>query len=550
MAIRALKCPTCSASLQVLSEKRITALKLSILHLKCGHDITEKLIINEFPDGRDAVWLKAYPFQQRGVEFLERSNFNSLIADEMGLGKTIQALLALRYNWKQLTPCIITCKASLTYNWLREYFKWVCSDDPTAPFEAIGQNGESFKIPPDKMPYLYNDGTLPLIPGYQIYIIPMSLLARPEVLKVIREKIKPQLIIGDEVHNFKSTRAQRTQSLYDILDGVEIDADKRIIKQHWRIPHRIMLSGTPVVNRLFEYFPILNIIKPNLFSNIKRFAAEWVDYDPQTKRWMGLKAWKKDSFFKMTSSFIIRRTRDILDLPPRMPDSFIYTDDFAPDYARLYNKALDELEEIIENEKNQANAGDMILGIMSRLRHIAGLLKVRAATAWAQEMLENTDEKLLIGCHHRDIVSLLSSALAQWNPITITGSDDALAKDKKVQSTKLSINRLVIGNIEACGEGINGLQETINNCLILERGWSPSREEQFIGRLDRPGQKLSVFVTFLIAARTLDDFFTELLKFKKNIVTDATTGEFILDRETMKALALKVIAARLRIVGV
>jgi hypothetical protein len=132
----------------------------------------------------------------------------------MGLGKTIQALLALRYNWEALTPCVITCKASLTYNWLREYLKWVC--DIWTPEDEANLDGK-------KMPYLYNDGTLPLIPGFPVTIIPMSLLARPDVQKVLREKVKPKLIIGDEVHNFKNTNSQRTQALYDVLDGVERD---------------------------------------------------------------------------------------------------------------------------------------------------------------------------------------------------------------------------------------------------------------------------------------------------------------------------------------
>jgi hypothetical protein len=83
--------------------------------------------------------------------------------------------------------------------------------------------------------------------------------------------------------------------------------------------------------------------------------------------------------------------------------------------------------------------------------------------------------------------------LRNTNPFQISGDDNALGKDRKVELSKRPENRLVIGQIEACGEGINGLQDSINNCLILERGWSPSREDQFIGRLDRPGQKLSVF---------------------------------------------------------
>lgn len=587
--IRAQKCPHCSRPVSLLKETPYPDLKIIIYNLKCGHVVTEKiekldlepwdacvckhLFQDHTSDGRschrcvecrhfskeeprDAIWALNYPygpmpFQKEGVEFFERSNFNVLCADEMGLGKTIQALLTLRYNFDTLAPTIITCKASLTYNWLREYLKWVCNVFPVG--HPLYLEGAESKIPADRMPYLYTDGTLPLFPGFKVYIIPMSLLGREEVQKTLREVIKPKLIIGDEVHNFKSTRSQRTQALYDILDGIE-RKDGKIVKQHHKVPHRIMLSGTPVINRLFEYFPILHIIKPIHFSDIKSFAARWVDYDPATKKWLGLKSVAKNAFFDLTSTYVIRRDRSTLQkmglLPTRLADATLYTDDFQSDYARQYNKGLDELEDIIMDKSFNAHKDGEILGIMSRLRHLAGLLKIKAAVQWSLELLENTNEKLLIGIHHKDVALLLQAGLAQYDPIMISGDDNALAKDQKVTLSKSPNHRVVIGNIEACGEGINGLQESFNNVLILERGWSPSRENQFIGRLDRPGQKLSVFATFLIAARTLDEFFVDLLAFKDNITKDASKQDFALDREMMKQLAMKVISSRLKVVGV
>jgi hypothetical protein len=50
---------------------------------------------------------------------------------------------------------------------------------------------------------------------------------------------------------------------------------------------------------------------------------------------------------------------------------------FNKDYAKLYNKALDQLEELIENKKNQHLLVQKFLGIMARLRHLAGLLKLK-----------------------------------------------------------------------------------------------------------------------------------------------------------------------------
>jgi hypothetical protein len=90
-----------------------------------------------------------------------------------------------------------------------------------------------------------------------------------------------------------------------------------------------MLSGTPVVNRLFEYFPVLNIIKPAHFSNIKSFAARWVDYDPRTKKWLGLKPYAKNAFFEMTNPILFGALDHLYPIfQKRMPDATVYTDDF------------------------------------------------------------------------------------------------------------------------------------------------------------------------------------------------------------------------------
>jgi hypothetical protein len=102
MAIRAQKCPKCGKALEIVKESPVPALKITILKLKCGHDLTEELIVPTFKDDeectcghsgrshnklnaqckdctickafsakqpRDPVWLKAYDFSEREWTF-------------------------------------------------------------------------------------------------------------------------------------------------------------------------------------------------------------------------------------------------------------------------------------------------------------------------------------------------------------------------------------------------------------------------------------------------------------------------------------------------
>jgi len=520
------------------------------LKFKCGHSILEKLQAIEIPQDRDEKWSEFFPFQQDGIKFIEQSNYKTLVADEMGLGKTIQALGALRYNFDKLTPTLIICKSSLIFNWMREFMKWVKVNNP-----ALEQDFASLPIP-------VMDGQCAPLPGFKVYLVSMDLLAKPKILQWIQETPFKTLII-DESHHFKNINSKRTSAI-------------NTSTKH--IPNRICLSGTPILNNALEYFPTLNLIRPEHFPSRARFIQRYIDYNSETKRYLGLAEYARNDFFRMTSQYVIRRLKkDVLkDLPPmRVNEQVISSFDKA--FASAYNLQIDKLDLMLATMKTDFNlkAGFMdILAILSKMRHITGLAKVKSAFEYAEEFFESTPEssKLCIGIHHKDVALWLSQLLAKHNPVMISGADSPEEKQRKEDQFRSS-SRLAIVNTLAVGEGRNF--QFCANALVVENQWNQSKEDQFCGRFQRPikcpkcdtpfikdsssevpyyrcpkcnetTDIIPIQVDYLLAANTIDEFFSKLKQLKGTICNSTMSWDFETDYRAIYDLAKEVVMARMK----
>jgi len=543
------RCPHCNKIAEVVSEKRLEKLKKLRLTFKCGHTTFEKLV-SAIPPNRDEKWTDFFPYQREGIEFAERANFKCLFADEMGLGKTIEALGTIRYNLDKLTPVLYICKASLIFNWMREHRDWIVKDNS----KAEGTKG--------LLPFPVMDGTSSPLPGFQYYIVSMDLLSKPKIKEFI-QNTPFKLLVIDESHNFKNVNSKRTSSLNEVTS---------------HIPFRICLSGTPILNHAVEYWPTLNIIRPEHFPSQQRFVQRFIDYDPETKRYLGLKPWARDEFFKITAQYVIRREKkDVLkDLPPmRVNEQLISSFDRA--FADAYNKVLDELD-----VKLNAIKGDFmmkasfmdILALLSRMRHITGMAKVIAAFEYAEEFLASTPEssKLCIGIHHKDVALWLSQLLAKYEPVMISGSDSPEQKEEKEQEFR-NHKRLAIVNTLAVGEGRNF--QFCANALVVESQWNQAKEDQFTGRFQRPikcecgtpyikitpddgvpfyrcpkcnssTDIVPIQIDYLSAAGTIDEFFSKMKQLKKAVCKDTMDWSFETDHTAIYELAREVVQARMK----
>eukprot|EP00111_Clytia_hemisphaerica_P021883 TCONS_00064344-protein len=201
-------------------------------------------IIKEQPKSLVGGTLKEY--QVKGLEWmvsLYNNNLNGILADEMGLGKTIQTIALITYlveKKKMNGPFLIILPLSTMSNWVLEFEKWAPSiiaisykGSPTYRREAAQQiRMGRFNVVMTTYEYVMKD-------------------------KAVLSKVKWKYMIVDEGHRMKNHNCKLTQTL----------------NTHYLAPFRILLTGTPLQNRLPELWALMNFLLPSIFNSSSTFES-------------------------------------------------------------------------------------------------------------------------------------------------------------------------------------------------------------------------------------------------------------------------------------
>ena len=300
--------------------------------------------------------------------------------DDMGLGKTVEALALLRFHAKLYTPTLIVTKSAIKFQWFKQLIRW---------------------LGPDFLAQIITTSKDFVMPNLKCYIIPYDLLRRFPREKL--EKLNIKLVILDECQQIKNVDSARTQEVRKLVNnnGCKV----------------IPLSGTPWKNRGSEFFPVLNMMDPIKFYSNQAFLNQWVDYYWQgsKKKMGGIR--NPTRFREFTSSLLIRREyNEVMDEFPDINRTKLNVqldelsqdtyDDSVSEFVQWYNDAVAE-----KDGNEDSLSGIEVVAKMSRMRHIVGLAKIPATLGFVEEFVEDTDKKLVIFVHHKDVGQLMVNAL-------------------------------------------------------------------------------------------------------------------------------------------
>jgi SWI/SNF-related matrix-associated actin-dependent regulator 1 of chromatin subfamily A len=443
------------------------------------------------PDG-----LSYLPYQKAGIAFTMRRD-NVLIGDEMGLGKTIQALGAINVD-ESIRKVLIICPATLKINWTREAKKWLVREFSIGI--ASGTKG-------DKKVW----------PNTDIVVINFEIVKHH--LKKIHS-IDWDLLVIDEAHYLRNPKAQRTQKILGLRDPESFKFRVKPI----RARRKIYLTGTPIVNRPKELWPLVHSLDPETFKSAWRFGAEYSNKESLP-----------DLQDKLRTSVMVRRLKEevLKELPPKVRQvielptvqSAVNAENRVLEECNLRIEQLraavaeaeicDEPGEYETAVRELAEAKKVAFEEISRVRKETAMIKAPLVAKYAKEIYEDSGEKVIVFAHHSDVIDLLMKAFGDC-AVRIDGRVSLKNRQEAVDrfQNDPDIKYFVYSISTAVGTTLTASSRV----LFAELDWVPGNISQAEDRSHRFGQENTVWVQHVVLEGSIDARMAEVLIEKQELI--------------------------------
>lgn len=452
--------------------------------------------------------LTPYPYQKNPAATFALSRSKSYLGLAPRLGKTIVSALVI--NALQ-TPAIFITPPFLTRNIEAEFKRWLVNSPRIIRYDT--------KEAPLSEP--------------EILIIADSLIHRDEVRReifefaesVTRLGIEPVLFV-DEAHRYKTFKAARTRSLlgYQRTKGL-IGA----------FPRQVYLSGTPMLNRPMELYPITSKVAPEAidFMSETEYGMKFCDgklMDEVCSRCHG--AHGKYCYYckgqgKFEHGYDFSGASNLAELQKRLYGKFM----LRMKTVKGLPKRIEEMVIIGENTPRlikmetkilaHYSPEDLVAGTVdsdhvATYRRELGLLKIKPAVDFLRSLLEDTDESIIVFAFHREVVAEIAEKLGKYEPLVIRGgisNEDRRYAEKEFQTNPK--RRIIVANYIAAGLGLT--LSKANRVVSVEYSWVPTENDQ-AGDRGRVVGGEDLYHQYLVFENSLDRKVIEV-NFRKKRVT-------------------------------
>jgi SNF2 family DNA or RNA helicase len=422
---------------------------------------------------------------------LRRMRGRAILADEVGLGKTIEACLILaELRLRRVARRIlILVPPGLVQQWREELERKFA-----LPSEVLTATGI-----PDHAP----GGDPPVL------IASLASARRPPLREALTAA-KWDLLIVDEAHRVKNPRSATGRAV-------------RAISAR----HLLLLTATPVENRLEDLFQLASLVSPGLLGNQREFRSRHGSNGGEPRNLAALRSALRDVMIRH------RRSEVALMLPRRLARTIPVK--AGADETALYQA----VSERVRREGREASPSRAMA--LLALQRMAGsspavmepiLTKVgwsdlaeRATrlgpTTKALALMETLrrheaqSEKVVVFTAFRQTLDYLArlASDAGLRAVIYHGGLSRHAKEQAIADFREDAPILL--TTEAAGEGRN-----LQFCHVMvnfDLPWNPMQIEQRLGRIHRIGQTSDVLLINLVARGTVEERILELLEAKINL---------------------------------
>ncbi len=452
----------------------------------------------------DALKADLRPYQERGFSWLVQNiaaGFGSILADDMGLGKTLQVITCLLHlkmdGYLHQQKVLIVVPTGLLVNWQREMARFA----------------------PDLHVMLYHGQQRDIKNCTADIILTSYGVVRQD--KMIFTSINWFLVIIDEAQNIKNYSSEQTKAIKQL-----------------KAQHKIAMSGTPVENRLLEYWSIFDFVNKGYLGSTKHFNSAFVI--PIEK--------DRDSaclirFNKITNPFILRRLKSdkniIHDLPDKIErDCYVH---LTAEQTALYQQIVNVTMHKIEHSAGIERKG-LIFSLINDLKqvcnhpsHYAQKNNANIEQSGKMKMLvdilvpiNESGEKVLIFTQYVEMGNLIAKMLEERFGLSVPFLHGGLSikqRDNLVNEFQHeNYARVLIISLKAGGTGLN--LTAANHVIHYDLWWNPAVESQATDRAYRIGQHKNVMVYRLLAINTFEERINDMIKRKKELANlTVSSGE-------------------------
>jgi len=416
------------------------------------------------------------PYQLDGIAFAVGVG-RAVIADDMGLGKTIQGIgvAELLSQDADISKVLIICPASLKSQWRLEIKRFI---DRTCQIVLGNAQERSAQ---------YDSPCFFTVCNYEQVL--------RDILSI--EKVKWDLIILDEGQRIKNWEAKTSQMVKAL-----------------RSPFALVLSGTPLENRLEELFSILEFIDDRRLGPAFRFYNKYRVTDEKGKL-LGYK--NLDDLRKRLKPVLLRRTRQkvIKELPPRTTE--IRRIPPTDQQFKLHNGHKRIVSSIIS--KKYISEMDLLrlqkALLMCRMAANSTFLvdknppgyssKLEELDVLIDQLMGEEDRKIVLFSEWTTMLNLIEPLLnkRELGYVRLDGSVPQKKRQGLMHQFQNDPQCKLFVSTNAGSTGLN--LQAANTVINVDLPWNPAVLEQRIGRAHRMGQKRPVQVFLLVTEDTLEE---------------------------------------------